>query len=74
MSIVTNIEASRTALKEVELFRNEMTIIMHTSKNVVDRETYLVFEKAHHMAVEAAIQMRTLIFDVETLQVELLAQ
>jgi len=74
MSIVTNIEASRTALKEMELFRNEMTIILRTSKNVVDRQTYEVFEKAHRMAVESCIQMRSLIFDVETLQVELLAQ
>lgn len=64
--IITNLEDSRKTLQNMEQLRNEMIIILNTSKDVVDRQTYEVFQRVFDVVVDARIEMRSLIFDVES--------
>jgi hypothetical protein len=62
-----NLKTSKDAQFAYEQFKNELTIILHTSKNVVDKQTYEVFEKAYALIGDAAFEMKQLIEAYEEL-------
>jgi len=62
-----NLEVSKDCQQRLQQFQNEMTIILHTSRNVVDKETYEVFSRAYALVGNAAYEMQQLIEAYEQL-------
>lgn len=66
-----NLELAKDAQSRYQLFQNELTIILHTSRNVVDQQTYEVFSKAYAVAGNAAYEMGNAIKRIEELEQQL---